>query len=331
MAAHTDFDFTNVSKFNSQEWIGMGKTYSETETPLEVETQKKKLLEIPTSFQKLLPDPTIPIIQFISLAFPLASTEIVTLKASECFPSHAPIENADLSRLIQTRPIPTLETIQALEGALGQAWLDGAVSFNDWRFNDGMDHLPFWVLMFWRRLIDIVKVQERWQRSTKWLTNEMEKAKREGRSCCTLNSAYQALEHLGWNIRLRHLNGCAHSPLLATFLSTSWLSDDHIDMMMEVISERVANNPTIAKEVLIAPLSFSNDVMSIARGYKSVSHILERYAAKIREGTLRWLYFPVHVNSNHWIAFVINFVENYIAYGECVIIRNIGWNLTMHM
>ncbi|KAJ4488982.1 hypothetical protein C8J55DRAFT_487167 [Lentinula edodes] len=64
---------------------------------------------------------------------------------------------------IMRRTIPSEDTLEMLECAVGQQSLDGARSIADPRFNPGKDRVPLWVLGLWRKLSTTCKYQENWR------------------------------------------------------------------------------------------------------------------------------------------------------------------------
>ncbi|KAF8232515.1 hypothetical protein L208DRAFT_1377625 [Tricholoma matsutake] len=103
--------------------------------------------------------------------------------------------------------------------------------------------------------------------------------------------AQAELSMMGWNIPLIYCCGLVTTLTLSALLSTVWLTDDHIDMMMEQLATQIAADPKLAAKCVITLLAFSRN-------------------------DLGWLYFLVHINDNHWIAAFINFKDGTIGYGD---------------
>ena len=57
-------------------------------------------------------------------------------------------------------------------------------------------------------------------------------------------------------MRYQRFGGEVSSSVLSVLLSTVWLSDEHINMMMEELAARLAADPDTASKVIIAPLVF---------------------------------------------------------------------------
>jgi Ulp1 protease family, C-terminal catalytic domain len=103
------------------------------------------------------------------------------------------------------------------------------------------------------------------------------------------------------------------SSILSALLSTVWLSNKHINMMMEELAARLATDPDIASKVIIAPLAFQiqiNNNAKVKTYTKNNSPLLHRYH---KEGVER-IYFPINVNRDHWIAGVVNVQAQSVGY-----------------
>ena len=102
-------------------------------------------------------------------------------------------------------------------------------------------------------------------------------------------------------------------------LGNWWLSDDHINMMMEELSQEVENNAAMKTTVIIAPLAFAGEIKKNRKAgtyNKKEAPLLWRYKKHIKEKGVKKLVFPVHVNNNHWIAAFVDFKAGKIGYGK---------------
>jgi hypothetical protein len=84
-------------------------------------------------------------------------------------------------------------------------------------------------------------------------------------------------------------------------------------MLMTDLSARVAADPKLAKTVLLAPLAVSEALKrAITKNYtKEDAPLLARYEAHIKKHGFKRLYFPNHINANHWSAGRIDFDWNW--------------------
>lgn len=91
--------------------------------------------------------------------------------------------------------------------------------------------------------------------------------------------------------------------------------------MVEELAMQQTSETT--KWVRIANLSFADQVGrvgdaggAIALSKKKAFH---QYETDAKEGRLEKLYFPLHVNANHWIAGVVDFGRKRIAFGTYLV------------
>jgi len=157
--------------FEEKEWIGRGKKYDWAVLPGYVTSAKNSSLEIPDFFarQAPLPQETLSISNFLSFKLPRLSSEIISTKTSAWFSTDSPTTNTNV---LLSRPVPAPEFIKNLETVYSQAWLDGAKSVVDQRFNDGADRLPLWSISFWKEVIWCHEAQALWKTSMLWLERE---------------------------------------------------------------------------------------------------------------------------------------------------------------
>ncbi|KAJ6459147.1 hypothetical protein C8R47DRAFT_1028273 [Mycena vitilis] len=299
--------------FDPDIWIGKGKKFPKKATQFEVHDALADVLKLPDTHTSLIPAPDLPLPEFIQLSFPKQSTALVFSKPQSWFSKDPPTTAIDC---LLTRPIPSLALLGDLEKAVGQAWLDGSRSIVDSRYNEGRDRLPLWGLTLWIELARVVRDQKMWQRSGHWLTTELGKAGLESSDREALMTANSLLGTLGWDTRIQ---GEWTMASLAIILTDAWLSDDHINMMMIDLSARVAADPELAAKLLIAPLAFSEAIKTGAAKAKYTREetpLLSKYEDHIKRKCLEQLYFPVHINENHWIAGLVDFKQGLIGTGD---------------
>lgn len=81
--------------------------------------------------------------------------------------------------------------------------------------------------------------------------------------------------------------------------------------------------PLPHRKVLVAPLHFSNEVYLLKNKLKLPEAqwkrtLLSRYANRVDEEGVDALYFPIHINRNHWIAGEIDFKRNTEPIGDSI-------------
>jgi hypothetical protein len=309
---HLD-DIDTLPPFSPSDWIGTGKTFTPA-LPQQILAKIQRQLAIPENHSTCFPSSTVPVAQFIELKLPFQSTEIITTSAAVWF-SKEPASD-DIIRILSNRPVPSKEFLADLNGALGQAWLDGAQSIVDWRYNDGRERFPLWVMAFWQKMADIIGQQSLWKRSFRWLHAENAKSKHRNTSH-QISMAEQVLAYLGWDVTLRYQRGAVSSSILSGFLSSAWMNDEHINMMLEDLAKTLEDVPVLASKIIIAPLAFTIQVNNTAKNTsytRQNAGLLYKYQQKIAAG-IRRIYFPINVNGNHWVAGVVDVENRLVGYG----------------
>ena len=297
--------------FFEKDWIGRGKIYDQTKLPAFVTIAKSKVLEIPQSLAIPFPKATLSVEDFLTYDLPRVSAELISIKTDLWFSIDPPktlVDNAILSRWI-----PSLEFLSQLEKSFGQAWFNGAKSVVDPRFNEGRDRLPLWIITYWREIAWCKELQSIWVASMSWLDREESKGKT---SLELIQNVRQLLGELSWNEKMSYCRGTTSTPELARFLGTAWLSDNHIDMMIEELVNVLEFDPK--SKAKIANLSqFAEPIGRIheKRESQRKKTLLERYEEEVKEGRLEKLYFPLHVSNAHWIAGMIDFKNRTFLFG----------------
>ena len=311
--------------FIEDDWIGQGIKY--TKVPDFVRWKKDSYMEIPFNFLQYVnfPESKLSVKEFLALKLPRISSEIISNKAAKWFTDESP-SILDPQILLQ-RSIPSPTFLTQLAKAAEQAWLDGAKSVVDWRINDGADRLPLWIITFWKEAENLNRLQSTWKQSMKWLSHEGERKERDGRPAIPSDSIQKARELLGslqWNGKMHYhdCNSMTSTSQLSYFLGTFWLSDDHINMMVEeMLLEMHTTKPDGLKYVQVASLSFAHELRSVEKKLSLLisnrrKTQLYKYELCVKEEGLQKLYFPIHISENHWIVGMINFKKKSIAFGE---------------
>jgi hypothetical protein len=296
-------DLTTDLPFHPSVWIGVGKEFSES-LPLEVLDEKQKILEIPKFFHHSLPPPSTRVCEFIRWALPFQSGDPGFHVSTEWFSNENP--HTDPSILL-ARSIPPRSILEGLNATVGQVWLDGGRSIVDPRFNNGTERFPFWVLSLWNEAQKSIQYQNEWRRSDRWLSSITHPAE-------VVSQAKGIVGRISWNEPL-YLRGATSLDLMG-FLGTPWLSDVQIDMMIDILNERMKTEEH-AEGAAIESTVFSQEITLVARGSKkSMSKYLSRLANQIQGKHMKTLWFPIHINNSHWITGRVDFERRAFAFGE---------------
>ena len=245
-----DSDDTGV--FVERELIEVGKRYG---GPGFSEAEMLARLAIPNRLSELakLPKQDISVTQFIACQLPHVSSEFITTKTDKWFSNDAPQE--DYTTFL-SRPTPSKEFLGVLEKVIGQSWLDGMKSIVDPRFNDGGDRLPLWTITFWKDVVALNEKQKLWKQSVKWLDLEEGKARKTKNSKVIelVEEVRHFLDRLPWDAKMKYCNAQTLTLQLSRFLGTFWLSDDHIQMMIEELDYDLSTQPQLLRTIALAPV-----------------------------------------------------------------------------
>ncbi|KAF7424768.1 hypothetical protein PC9H_010079 [Pleurotus ostreatus] len=270
--------------FSCKHWCRKHGPLYPDDPPPTFQKAQADALAIPNDVQELLPQPQLCVRQFTLVPLPDQHDIIGTEKASAWFSKDLPSTGI---LCLMDRPVPSKKTLQRIEEQTGKAWLNGANSIVDPRYNDGVDRFPLYALSFWKALEKIVEKQKAWKAGIEWLKDEERRA--DPLTCAVI-----------------------------TGVIYKWFSTDHMDMAAEELALRIAQ----PSKTLVAPVAFANDLISAIEFKKSYSKqhtpLLCRYEREIDKKKLDKLYFPLHVNGNHWIAGFIDFKTRTFGYGSPV-------------
>lgn len=106
---------------------------------------------------------------------------------------------------------------------------------------------------------------------------------------------------------------------LTLLLSDKWLDDDIVDMMMFELATCVQLNLKLSRTTVIATLTLQthiNRAVQSGNYRRTEVLLLSRYTELFKKKQRTYLFFPAHINSNHWVAFFINFEKETLCYGE---------------
>ncbi|KAJ7708872.1 hypothetical protein B0H17DRAFT_1191367 [Mycena rosella] len=227
------------------------------------------------------------------------------------------LPNCDpLTSLWSLKSTPSISLLRELEHDFPQEWLNGAKSVLH-PFNNSL-RLPLFALGFFRKIHDLREGQEKWSESVEWARDEVPEAD------------LGIFDTISWNtVHSGALDGQLDWTRL---VADEWLSGGIIDEMMVDIQSRVAAIPLHA-EITVAPLAFQRAIIALSinkNPSKYTLRLLDGYKKLVEAGKPR-LYFPLHINNNHWIAFVIDFARKVFGYGDSLGRKKSGSAFTPHL
>ena len=161
-------------------------------------------------------------------------------------------------------------------------------------------------------MLIVVQKQNEWMGALKWLMKHGPKS--QGKA----ERVRGMLECMDWGSDVTALGALCLKENLVHLLSDNWIDDEIVNMSMNDIAARVYLDPVLSKTTAVATLALQNEMeKAFKSGDYSACVLLNRLAEEFKEGKhRRWLYFPAHVNQNHWVAMLIDFEAKMIWYGE---------------
>ncbi|KAK7059768.1 hypothetical protein R3P38DRAFT_3168222 [Favolaschia claudopus] len=247
------------------------------DVPRQVSAACKAARELPTSVIRQLPMDDMAVADFLAV----------------CLPFDPP--NCEENDLWAIKSVPSLESVRQLEQDISQAWLDGVQSIiNPF---DLSQRLPLWSPHYFRKIIELRAAQQKWADSRNWLPP----------------AEKYLLQHVSWNTQ--HAGASDGQLDWTRLLADEWLSGGIIDEMMRDIKSRVSADSRLATSTLIAPLAFQFYLTRLSKYGTKPQTYLEEIVAEINGGKTR-MFFPIHYNGNHWMAFMVNFSDRSFGYGD---------------
>ena len=301
-------DLDTSPSLDLTQWIRQQKTYDTRTLPFQVIEACTAATRLPDDHHVLIPSPDLSVHDYLSVNLPVLLASIVTLKPGCWFITDTP--DKEFSYLF-SRPFPPPSAIQRLRAAFGQAWIDGAKSIIDPRFNDGRDWLPLWTLSYWQVISNTVQACSLWNGCKDWLTKES----RTVEATQLMDQARGLLRLLSWDMDIGQGYGITTHEFVR-LLGMDWITDTLEDMMVAHLAHRASR---ACKNVLIGTSILAEFIKSgalVADFSPSNAPLLHQYERQIKARGVERLYLPVHVNGNHWIAVAVDFVGHTIAYGE---------------
>jgi hypothetical protein len=303
--------------FIEKDWIGRGQIYNTATIPTFVIIASSKVTEIPqnvTSTQ--LPMANLSVIDFLSYELPRVSSELISSKTGLWFNHEPPNISMDSDNTLLRRSIPSPDFLKQLEIAFGQAWFDGAKSVVDQRFNDGKDRLPLWIISYWREVARCQGLRSLWKTSMSWLDREQSRGKVSPE---LIQQVRQSLGKISWNGQMSYCHGTIYTPELTRFLGTAWLSDNHINIMVEELIKDLENDSKPNIKIADLPrfaqqIGMVHEKLALPESRRKKTP-LWKYEQEVKDGHLEKLYFPLHINDTHWIAGMVDFKNRTFLFG----------------
>ncbi|KAF8954679.1 hypothetical protein BDZ97DRAFT_1927882 [Flammula alnicola] len=161
--------------------------------------------------QRCLPDGRIPVLALLTISLP----EVVTanrIMQPEKYVSSLPPNSEDIDKML-TLPIPPPDIVNALQHLIRKPEQSDMSVFCPHVPTAGGKCFPTMIVLCWARLLEICGVQSKWKEAVDKLQKRMVQ---EPESVLGLESKIE-------------------THILSAFFTTEWLSDDHKQLMLELL------------------------------------------------------------------------------------------------
>lgn len=289
--------------WKDEEWIGQGRIYATFESTTTVVEQQKLLFSVPPRFDNVRARTDLSVMSLMGrLESVTQGGTAAEVSGRHLFSLEEP--NTGLDNLFVSCIVPPSTVIQEMSRSFGQLWFDGkAKSIKDWTKEDVRYPLP--ALTIYREFDRALETRSLWVQARAWMTRG-----RQALTCEASNDlAKQLMFAFPWDANLSALGADASVTELFKMLGDVWLTDSHIDMLMQTLTDRLEHNAE-ASGIVIAPCAFQMYLQLAFAAHNNGSGrafpVLERYRQWIESGKKAVMYFPGHVNGNHWVAWKIS-------------------------
>ncbi|KAL5536122.1 MARS2_3 [Sanghuangporus sanghuang] len=319
-----------VNGWKNEDWIGRGLKYSAVQHEHIIQEQINLLLQIPAAFNTTRPRSGLSLKTILGrLGHVLQEGKMeededtpgareAEVEENERVPGgellSPDLPNTGLEKLFEACILPSSKTVQEMHSEFYQQWLDGtAKSVVDW--TDPNTRFPLAALTVYREFDRANDMRVCWRRAEKW----MNRGKQTTELAAAVALTHKLLFVFEWDSELRAISSLAHSKELIDLLSNKWLSDSHIDMLLEVLTER-ANNNGICTDVLFAPCIFQQYILQAYDQRSSTNKrnipLLEHYCQEFMAGRKQRLFFIAHINNNHWVPWKFDHSKGILGHGD---------------
>ena len=271
------------------------------------------MASLPPDIQQHLPDRRMPVLAFLAIRLPKVINTNHFIQPEKYISSSPP--NLDDIKEMLGFPIPSPDVVNALQHLIQKPEQNVGSILCPHVTTAGGKRFPSTVVLCWARLLEICNVQSKWENAVRnlqmWMTWEPESA--------LAQRAFQVLTNLPWSNYLNGIEEKIETHILSAFLTTEWLSNDHEQLMLELLKMDLQNNGQ--HDVLVDHTAFALLLTAAYedRGnYTSNQHYawLRKRGEDLATGQKSSLVTIVNQNSNHWIGTIIDFKARRTLYGD---------------
>jgi hypothetical protein len=181
-------------------------------------------------------------------------------------------------------------------------------------------HYPLWLLVFWSELVRIRLIRERWDKAVQYLATLDTGLRNSGLSEEKAREVCQDLQALPWDSVIEGFEDQGQLCQLHTYCSRDWLSSVHINQMLDLLKNDLGLAADASTSI---QLTYFTQQVSAAYYYGSETYLKSKRYCAIHElaqnlatGIQDVLETVANVDSNHWIALMVNFRSKKVYYGN---------------
>jgi hypothetical protein len=177
----------------------------------------------------------------------------------------------------------------------------------------------------------VVRARTAWAKCERWLAVTQDPKLHNADMTRAFEGARAFLPGLGWNAPVSALDRRLTTFEFTNLLGTEWMSGSLMQMMVDHITMRVRADPQLMSSTIVGGPGLAEAINNAVLNKKSYTRMMTpllcRYEQHIKDTNIEHLYFPAHVNTNHWITVYVNFHKRLFLYGElnstCMFLRSL--------
>jgi hypothetical protein len=271
--------------------------------------------DLPPEIQQHLPDGRIPVLTFLTIALP----EVITtnrIMQSNKYVSSLPPNSKDIDEMLRLA-IPPPDIVYALQHLIGKPEQSVASIICPHVAAASRKRYPLIVVLGWVRLLELHGIQSKWKDAVDTLQRRIGQEP----GSVLVREALQALSYLPWSGYVEGLESKVETHNLSAFFTTEWLSDNHEELMLELLKIDLRNAGQ--HDILVEHTAFM--LLLAAAHADRQNYASDRHYAWLRmrgedlaTGRKSSLATIVNQNGNHWVGTAIDFKTGCTFYGDSI-------------
>jgi hypothetical protein len=187
------------------------------------------MANLPPDIEQRLPDGRMSVLAFLTITLPNIITTNRVMQPDK-YISSLPPNSKDIDEMLMLE-IPAPDIVYALQRLIGKPGQRVASILCPHAPTAGGRHYPLTVVLCWARLLEIRGIQSKWKDAIDSLQRRMV----QDPGSVLVRDSFQALSYLSWSGYIQGLESNIETHILSAFFTTEWLSDDHEELMLELL------------------------------------------------------------------------------------------------